>query len=614
MEDAKLFNLLLTLSILIIISYFICDVFDTTFGKSIPFAYVIITLVQYISAILGKLSYYKYLILLLCIFILLFIVFKHKNSLSSIFKNKKFFSVSLVIFILLFTYLYFALSNVYLSNIDDIGYWGSRLKDMFNYDKLYETSKYTIFGGRGYPPFTHLLEFAFLKLLGSFKEPYMIIALSSFSCSFFMPLFDRFTFKLEDILKATMQLIFIIALLLCVSLNPTNHNPSYIFNSIYVDWLLSIALMYAFYSIYHFRHDKIFDYINIGMASFVLIFTKQIGFALFILVITTLLFKLIISKEVNHKSFLHYFILCIIIPFSIYYSWILYANHIFNPSSINYSIANSIPVGSTFVSQSFTEDGILLFSKFFRAIFTETIMSHPINLSYFIIILSISVFLILFGVFCKEDKSFYAIPVFFFLGSIGYALGILLSYISIFSDGHSLPLYGRYMQTYTFFGFLLIFVLIYEKINSKKLMLALTIFSFNFVNLDSVDYIIYNKNREMYKSKERTGIGNWINNEYNYQNIIVVNQTDMVYFSLLKNLFGEKGMNVTYIQSVDSESKTSFINLLKENEFILIGDSDDRFNNLWNEITNIPPYNSTLYKISINENDIALEMVYTWDE
>lgn len=606
-------NLLITLSVLLIFAYYICEIFKTTFGKAIPFSFVLICIIQFIAALSGKLSNFKYaLILFLGIMIIHLFLRGYKNKFKN-FINKDYFSMSLLVFILLFCYLYLNTSNMAISNIDDMGYWGTRLDDMFRNDSLYSVNSYVVYGGKGYPPFTHLLEFGLAKLLGGLSDGNVIFALSSFCYSFFMPLFDRFKFNSKDIIYSIIQFIGIIVLMLCISLNPTNNNPSYIFNSIYVDWLLSIALMYGFYVTYNFKFEKIFDYISIGMVTFVLIFTKQIGLALALLLCVTLFMKMVLDKKINFKSIIIFILICVVIPFLIYYSWSSFANYILTGASNN-TISGSLPIGSGFVSGTVSNsDNIKKIMDFFIFSIREPVMLHPIKLSYFAIVIIVTVGLVVFGKINKEKISFYLIPIFYFLGSIGYALGIELSYINLFSDGDTYPLFGRYMQTYTYFGLLLILVLLYDKLNAKKISIILMLSSCLCINPDSIESFIYNPNRIIYREKERTLICSWIDKEYNYQPILVVNQTDMVYLNLFKRMFGEKGENVTYKQFMSEDDVNTFKRYLNENDYIIIGDSNDLFNKLWSEITDIPPYNSTLYKIIKDNNGLSLEMVYTWE-
>lgn len=604
-------ELITALLVILLITYCLCDILSIKFGKAIPMSYCFLVLIQYIAALSGRLSNFKYILFIFLSVCIIYLLFKYRKNLGGLY-NKKFFSVSLIVFILIFVYLHFNLSNVYIQNIDDLGYWSTRLDDMFRNDSLYTTEKYVVYPGKAYPPFTHLLEFGLSKLLGGLNDQNIIFSLSSFTCSLFMFVFDKFDLNLDNIIKTIVTAIGIIILMLCISLNPTNNNPSYIFNSIYVDWVLSAAMMYGFYHIYRFNYDELNSYICVGMASFILIFTKQIGLALTLLLCTTLLIKTMLDRELHIKNIFRYIMLCIIIPYAIYYSWNLYANWIYSVGEN--TISSTLPIDENFVNGGFSSiNKIKEIIDFFIFSVREPVMTNPVNLSYFAIILSITIALILYGIINEEKTSYYVIPLFFFLGSIGYALGIKLSYMTIFTDGETNPLFGRYMQTYSYFGFLLIFIMMYEKINKISLLCLILFISCIFVNTDSIDTFLYKSDREIFRIEERNAIKKWIDEEYNYQHIVVINQTDMRYKNLMTKLFGDKGKNVTFKQFTVEDDLNDMKELLKSNEYILICDSDDYFNNLWTEITDLPPYNSTLYKIINNDSEIKLQMMYIWE-
>lgn len=604
-------GLIIALLVLLLITYCLCDLLSVKFGKAIPISYCVLVLIQYAAALSGRLSNFKYILFVSLGVCVVFLVFKYHKNLKGLY-NKNFFSISLIVFILIFIYLHFNLSNVYIQNIDDLGYWSTRLDDMFRNDSLYTTENYVVYPGKAYPPFTHLLEFGLSKLLGGLNDHNIIFALSSFTCSLFMFVFDKFDFNLDDIFKAIITAAGIIVLMLCVSLNPTNNNPSYIFNSIYVDWVLSAVMMYGFYHIYKFKYDELSSYICVGVASFVLIFTKQIGLALALLLNVTLLVKIILDRELSIKNIFRYIALCIVIPFAIYYSWNLYANLVFSVG--DNAVSSSLPIDGSFVSGGFSNvDKIKSIIDFFIFSIYEPVMTNPINLSYFAIILFVTTILVIYGIMNKEKISYYTIPLFFFLGSVGYALGIKLSYMALFTDGETNPLFGRYMQTYTYFGFLLVFIMMYEKLNKKSFLCLILFINCIFVNVDSIDTFLYKNNREIFRKEEREAIKEWIDNEYNYQYIAVINQTDMRYKNLMVKLFGDKGENVSYKQFTVYDDLDDLKELLKNNEYIIICDSDDYFNGLWAKITDLPPYNSTLYRIISDGYAIRLEMMYIWE-
>lgn len=132
----------------------------------------------------------------------LFIVRMVNNKEEALKHVAAFLTPSVIIFVLFFIYMYINLQNVDLSNIDDLGLWGSRIKDMMRTDVIYTNEQYTSFGVPSYPPFTHMLEVLFCKILGGFNESYAILSISMFSISFLLPLLDKFKWDIKGILQA----------------------------------------------------------------------------------------------------------------------------------------------------------------------------------------------------------------------------------------------------------------------------------------------------------------------------------------------------------------------------------------------------------------------------
>ena len=88
----------------------------------------------------------------------------------------------------------------------------------------------------------------------------------------------------------------------------------------------------------------------------------------------------------------------------------------------------------------------------------------------------------------------------------------------------------------------------------------------------------------------------------------------MAYKNLIRFTADEKGENISFYQLTKDTPIEEFINLLKENELLYIGDYDDIFMPFWEELTDLPPYNNSLYRIINNNHDIEFELIYTWDD
>ena len=603
-------------------SYAMTLMYKIRFGKTVVISYTFLTLIMLLSSFLGKLSYYKYLLALYLLAVCIYVVYKLINRRSQLIEGLRYFlNPTFFIFIFIFLYLYLNFENVGLSNIDDLGFWGTKLKDMFRTDALY-SSDYTVFGISSYPPFTHLLEASFCKILGGYSERGALLALSTFSFSFLLPCLDRFKWKFKDLVNAIICLFTLIFLTLAVQKNPSMANPSFVYNSLYVDWLLAFALAYGFYLIYKFNFNSTIDFISLGVVGIVLCLTKQVGIALFLLLATSFLVFALLSYKAEGNDYPlkriigKYVILVIILPLLTYCSWRIFLSFFIESSPIN-SIVQNATEALIHTESVIDNEKSGIINIFLEALVSTPIFTKPLTLSYVAMIFIIVVFLIVFCMVTKKKANFYSIPIMYLLGSIGYALGILLSYMFIFGhEGTYLVMFGRYMQTYTLAGIALVVLIIIDfKILFVK-NLGLLLVTLLIVEPSSIETIIYNPNRVKYREKEITQIESYIKNEYDYQKMIVINQTDMAYLSLFKYTVEEKGKNVTYLQVTEDKSLDWFISLLEENELIFIGDFDNRFLNFWEQLTDLPPYNNSLYKIlhGIGKKGIDFELVYTWDE
>ena len=254
--------------------------------------------------------------------------------------------------------------------------------------------------------------------------------------------------------------------------------------------------------------------------------------------------------------------------------------------------------------------------RFIITCFTSPIITKIVNLSYYTItiIITIALFIVL-KIRNKGDK-FYAIPVLYYLGSIGYALMILLSYLFVFGyEGYTLVVFGRYMQTYTYAGIcLFILILLSEELNNKSLLLCLVASSL-FIERESLKTIAYNKDWANYRNENQiTEIDNYFEYEYNYETMVVFAQNDMRDLSLIGYLADEKKVNISYCQGLGENDFDRFVKAVEENEYILVANRDKILEKFWKEISNNEPYNMTLYKVIHSDVGYSVELVKSWDD
>ena len=122
----EILRLIILIGAILYSSFFISYIFKNKFGETIVSSFVVLTLLMMLSAFLGRLSYYKYVFAIFFIIITVFFairIIKNKDKVLKYFSS--FLSPSVIIYILFFIYMYINLQNVGLSNIDDLGLWGT---------------------------------------------------------------------------------------------------------------------------------------------------------------------------------------------------------------------------------------------------------------------------------------------------------------------------------------------------------------------------------------------------------------------------------------------------------------------------------------------------------
>lgn len=613
-----MFRLLIAIAVILYFSLFFVIVSKQRIGKIIPLTYVFLAFVFFVASLIGSLSYFKYLLVACAIFscsYILLMYFRRKIDIKEMLDN--YFRPSLFIYLLFFVYLYLVLGNVELSNIDDLNFWGIKLLDMMRTDKLYTTTEYAVYGVTQYPPFPFLLEGAFIKLFGTVDQSYSMLAIGSFSFSFFLPIIDQFENGLKGFLKSLMVFAISVLTTLMVQKNYSMAYDSFIYNSLYVDWILSIVLAYGMSVLYNFNSESKFDYFQMAICSLVLIMTKQIGMALMLLlwVMTYVYLALENHKIIIKRKQLLYFVLFVIgIPMFVYLVWKVQIGQ-FSQISVVSEITDGI--GEVISPESVDRASFYTWfiARFVSAYFNTPIILRPIEISYFWLTLIATAVLLFIGKLRKESIDYYTIPVFYFLGSIGYALGIMLSYMFVFgSEGETMVMFGRYMQTYTYAGFVLVIYILMRGNFSFKKSLLIFVISLLLVEPASIKTICYIKDRENYRDNQVPYIKNYLDNEYNYQNMVVFNQTDIKYKALFKYLAQEKNRNIEYAQVLDETSFENFLIFFKDKELVYIGDYDKRFLKYWDMITDVEPYNSSLYRIVKEADGYDFELIYTWDD
>lgn len=588
--------------VIICFCLFFVVILNIGFGKSLPLSIALLFLVSFLCNFFGKLSFYKYILLILILLIAIFLFYRFRKNKDYSSYISLFFNPSLLIFTIFFIYLYLNSLNKGLTNIDDLSYWSPIIKN------IVDTNSFLMYRqmASAYPPFTTWTLSLICYMLGGYSEHHLLFGMALLLISFIIPIFDRFKFKKEDILKIIVTLCTVIALTLTV--NAIDDQNIFLFNSVYLDWIMALMYAYSFYLIFTFKNTYS-DYLNFGIIATAFLFTKQLSLPLFLILVFSLMVKLLITKTIKFKKLL-LVVICILV---FYIAW----NLIYFKYSSRNVISDSIEALDLISKTLFTDKNITTLKDFTNQVFTRNIIFHPFGLSYFTFNSILFVFSLVAVYLGDRKKENYIEAILFYAGSIGYALVMGLSYISMFPDGETIPMFARYMQVYTF-AYLTLVVLLYISLNigviKRTILLIIVCF---FVEPLSINTININNKIEFYET-ERKEIERFIKEEYKGENILIISQTKLNISGIITSMFKESSYYGVYRLTLTEKPKIeleSFVNYLQYFDYIFISDYDDYFaKNYWYKITDLPLYNMTLYKINKSDNGFEFEYVYVWEQ
>lgn len=518
-------DFILPLTFLIFSSGMYSIIFKKNICETIPFTIIISSILLYIFGILNILPVGFYILSLSCLIFPLYLLIKRKEieNIKPLILNNGFY-----IFIILYTFIYILNLNRGFSSYDEVSHWGPMVKEILRTGKLYSCDESTLLAHRDYPPIFQIWESFWCFLCLGYKEAFLYKALQTACLSFFLPIFTN---------NSKRNPIYLLLCPIClISICNTIYLEDGNFGStIYLD--APIAMLSAYCVYLSLKKEKIeaelpqeksdelnlFYIIQITSSLSFLLLTKQIGIYFYLIAIAVFIILKII-KTTNKLKAIAVFLLLIILPIGIFFSWKQFSKNSasqFNINKINISIIPQIIKGTdknlsvehqtylNFKSAINNQDlakktiipnfnflgtSIILLISIFIFINinqknSNIICKTLIILSFLIILLQkITYFTglnILTGFFLllisfKEDKlKANGISVVLYLSGLIYTLAIMILYFFCFAPYESIKLasFTRYMNTYLFYLLTLVGMLFFEHVqNLKKIEMNLAIF------------------------------------------------------------------------------------------------------------------------------------------
>jgi len=590
----------------LLISNILSKFFKTETGNCIPFAYMLSSLILYISCFFG---YLKEVFIVLCIiasmslfFLLYELVFK---------KKKPFFSFKVLIYITIYIFVFIITFNKGFSEWDEFSHWGPMIKETLNLNSFY-TESVSSFAHHDYPPIVCLLEYLWCRFSGGFQEYTIYRCLTTFGLSLFVPFIN---ISNEIISKNKLILIFISSLFIisfnCCTLSLNLFFTAYIDAIIALLFAYGLALLFFTKDIFKVRFSILF---TLYLCFYIL--TKQVAIffiaILILLVFVKMFFQSIFTESTLCIKKIVISFIYLVIPFL---SLLLWNNYVSSFDGISNGAQFKI---SDIKFNSFLSDLLdinnprrQVIVKFFQTLIVKGNLRF--NTSYLMIsFLSCFILYIILKTVKKElskSTSFsymIVIPISLAL----YAAMMLMLYCYSFDDYESsiLTSYERYMGTivYGVFSFIFIIIEMYNHYFLKNLQKTLIILFLIFMLVPSENYYNFYRKTADYTNKFSSIASMIETNTLEYDKILIIDQGGNGYNCAVLNYMTSPRI-FNYLSLYDEAQNTwgtnynyhSLFNFFTSYDYLLICRLDDYFVNQVNFDFKINDYleKNQLYRI-----------------
>lgn len=599
----------------------LCRVSKKAFGFCLPVSMIMSVMIIYLSQVLMSSFSFGYLIIfaiagmggLLCV----------QAKRDAVFKNT-IFSTGFFIYIFIFILFFIIDYNRHFTTWDELSHWGLMVKEMLRLDRFYTDVSSNLIPHRDYLPFPGLLELLWVQLSGAYREGVVSMGLHVFIVSsIILPLADAVQNRASKNTLLTWASLTLIVIWIMVSFDPTDR-----FKTIYVEFLFPAIFLYiATLIITKECVNTIGGYFFFIFASVGLIMSKQVAFVFWLLIEIMFIVTLINEKKSITKENLIKIAISISVPILALLSWSLYIK------------SQGISIGGDFgvdIASLKLKDivGILFFGKgeayqvnviknFWVALFSKSIFTGTLQITVISgLLLSCALLAYLWFRFGKRINLLLFITV-FVLGTIGYSMMILATYVFVFpkEDAVELVMFDRYMSSYLVAEFIFCLIcsvwMLKDSISiarAEKWFILLVVCCIildptRLINL-TPQYIIYNGSFFKYEAEASlldilpSGSHVYImcNGEFGYDYFIQYYKNE-VHIDMVDDLVTYNFASKEYVDELISE--------IRKNDYLLVTSIDDDSNNQIKAYidlgTNLKSH--MLYKIEkVDESIKLLEM------
>lgn len=613
-------SLFIMFIILLVMAAFISIRFKKDISDTIFLSLCIIMLLLFILGVLGLLKYSVILIMLLTIFLLLYDIY-------SIIIDKKLIKKFLLKPALLYMIIAFIItgiiySNAYIKVWDEFSHWALYVKNIFNSDKLWDSSFTSV--SNGYPPIISIFQYFLMKLNNTYNEAYLYQGLSLVTILPITYFLKNITFKDKGILALIIFLLIFF---------PFTFSNMYVL-TIYIDVVIGVIFASIMISLII---DKItiYSFIKNIFACSLLILSKEFGIILVGIYFFVLLIDIIFIRKEEYLKLYHSVIkkhkiiniILILLPFLSRIIWYIYVKNLNITSQVDITL-----------NTNSSNNIIKMLDSFIRTIFTQNISSGggiiKMPTFHWLFVFVIILIIARKNINNKTDRRLINLAIITNISSfVLYCGALLVSYYALFSSYESsiFASFTRYITTlliaiYMITFFVLIYLLITKKLKNYLFpifMVIMFVFTFGFnvaitqvkgsiINTENKE-IFYRDFRSMNFLKDRidgktyfiscgsNGFDYWIsrylltpnqiNEDFGSWSIAgKINEDDLwsTEYSVEKWSSILKNYKFVYLHYVNDEFKTKFKELFVDKDII---------------------YSRNLYKVIIDNDKVMLEIV-----
>ncbi len=439
--------------VLIFLTFGLIFMLKKSFGKLLPLSLMIIPLILYISQfIFHTFKIGIYLILILSLLGLIGTIYKLIKKDVNFRQN--IFSAGFWTFLIICFLIYLTDFGQQFSLWDELAHWGMMVKEMLRLDNFYAVVESQMVWHKDYPPFISLFQYFWCRILG-YSEQTMNISLHVYMFSLIVPyLVDKFKRKINVIILPLLSLLVILMI-----------DPYQTFKSIQTDILIAVMTTYSLVLVF-FEKESLLKKVLLTLSLIALLLTKQIGLPLFLMVIVSYIFNLIIKDKqiLKNKKFYLSIIIMALIPLGLYKIWGLYTTKLNTGAQFflgNINVGEYLNLLFKHQGESYKLAALDLFKQY---LFTESVIVKPFKIGYIYAYFLAIILLVLLYLCHKKDfplKKLFLLIFIFTCGTFGYALVISILYMFCFSVEETLSLacFGRYMGSLVLLEYLFILYL-----------------------------------------------------------------------------------------------------------------------------------------------------------